>query len=138
MASTERRSASGGKTQLLTAYRCLDEKGNTTATGFGRALDLSLTGALIEVPDQFPVGQALSLEFLLDNDKLAVVEGAVTDVTSAKAFYRTTVTFAKLQATARRLIALQTGTKPKPKARPKVKPKPKPKAKPKPKRKTKK
>ena len=132
MASTERRSASGGKTQLLTAYRCLDENGNTTSTGFGRALDLSLVGALLEVPDQFPVGQKLSLEFLLNNDKLAVVEGTVTDVAPAKAFYRTTVGFAKLRATARRLIALQIGVKPKPKA------KPKPKVKPKPKRKTKK
>ncbi|MBI5650706.1 MAG: PilZ domain-containing protein [Chloroflexi bacterium] len=108
MASTERRKSPRSKTQLLTAYRCLDQD-QVTSTGFGRALNLSVIGALVESPDPFPVGQMLSLEFLLDNDQLAILHGRVTRIIKNKALYQAAVEFVKPPARARRLIALQTG-----------------------------
>lgn len=107
MPRLERRQAPRAKTQLLTAYRCLDN-GNVTTTGFGRTLNLSRIGALLETPDPFPVGQAVSLEFLLDNNKLVTVEGDVTRVDQAKPFYNLAIKFSKLTPTARRLIDLQS------------------------------
>ncbi|MBI5301823.1 MAG: PilZ domain-containing protein [Chloroflexi bacterium] len=112
------------KTNILTAYRCLDN-GAVTNTGFGRTLQLGATGALLESPDPFPVGQALSLEFLLDNDQLVTVAGHVTRVARAKAFQHASVDFDELDAPARRLIDLQIGVKPRSPVKPKPKPKPK-------------
>jgi hypothetical protein len=108
MAQTERRKSPRSKTQLLTAYRCLDDD-QVTSTGFGRALNLSVIGALVESPDPFPVGQILSLEFLLDNDQLAILHGRVTRIAKNKALYQAAIEFVKPPARARRLIALQTG-----------------------------
>lgn len=121
------------KTNLLTAYRCLD-KGAVTATGFWRTLNLSSAGALLESPDSLNVGQALELELLLDDDQRVTVLAHVTGVKRAKAFYNAEVVFDELDDQAQRLIALQTGTKPRPPAS-KPKPKPKPKTQTKPKKK---
>ena len=125
MAQSERRV----KTNLLTAYRCL-EKGTVTATGFWRTLNLSSTGALLESPDPLQEGQALELEFLLNDDQRVTVQAHVTGVKHVKAFYNADVAFDELDAQTQRLIDLQTGIKPRsPASKPKTQTKPKPKPK---------
>ncbi len=102
----ERRRATRGKLKLLTAYRCLDA-GAETFTGFARALNLSETGALLESPDEFAVGQTLALEFLLDNNRIVQVPGQVARVSKRDNFYQVAVDFAKLPAPTRHLLAKQ-------------------------------
>lgn len=105
----ERRRAQRGKLKLLTAYRCLD--GNTAGlTGFARALNLSETGTLLEAPDPFGVGQKLSLEFLMDNNRILQVDGQVMRVTKRKVFYHSAVEFGTLPASTRRLLSQQAST----------------------------
>ncbi len=104
----ERRRAQRGKLKLLTAYRCLD--GETAGlTGFARALNLSEIGTLLESPDPFGVGQKLSLEFLMDNNRILQVDGQVTRVTKHKVFYHVAVDFGTLPASTRRLLMQQAG-----------------------------
>jgi hypothetical protein len=105
-ASAKRRRVTRGNLKLLTAFRCLDA-GKESHTGFVRALKLSPTGALLESPDEFALDQMLSLEFLLDNNRIAQADGRVTRVTQRAKFYRVAVEFGKLSPNARRLIKLQ-------------------------------
>ncbi len=106
--SEERRRATRGKLKLLTAYRCLG--GDTDGlTGFARALNLSEVGTLLESPDAFTVGQKLSLEFLMDNNRILQVDGQVTRVTKRKVFYHIAVDFGTLPASTRRLLTQQAG-----------------------------
>lgn len=137
MPRIERRQAPRGKTSILTAYRCL-ENGNVTGMGFGRTLNLSQIGALLEAPDVLVVEQAVELEFLLDENKLVTVMGRVMRLDKVKTFYQAAVEFDKLDAKTKRLIDAQIGgvpkakptsraqasgkTKPKPKAKPSAKP----------------
>jgi len=104
----ERRRAPRGKLRLLTAFRCLDGDA-VTSTGFARALNLSTVGALIESPDPFGVGQIVELEFLLDNNRVAQVQGQVTRVGKQKSFYHVAVGFGKIPAPTRRLLTRQVG-----------------------------
>jgi len=121
MPRTERRHAPRGKTSILTAYRCL-ENGNATSTGFGRTLNLSHFGALLESPDALALGQTVELEFLLDEDNLVTVTGRVSRITKAKAFCHAAVEFAGLDTKSRRLIDLQIGLEPPAKPAGKAKP----------------
>ena len=105
-ASAERRRAARGNLKLLTAFRCLDA-GKESHTGFVRALNLSPAGTLLESPDKFALDQVLSLEFLLDNNRIAQAEGRVTRVAKRDKFYHVAVKFGKLSSQARRLIQLQ-------------------------------
>jgi hypothetical protein len=104
-AKTLRRKAPSGL-KLLTAFRCLDV-GKESHSGFVRALRLSESDTLLEMPEPFATGQNLSLEFLLDNNRIARVEGQVTRVSSRAKFYHVAVEFRKIPPQARRLIALQ-------------------------------
>jgi hypothetical protein len=104
--SVERRRATRGNLKLLTAFRCLDA-GKESQTGFVRALNLSPIGALLESPDKFSLGQTLALEFLLDNNRIAQINGCVTRVNKRAEFYHVAVEFAKVSSKARRLIQLQ-------------------------------
>ncbi len=101
-----RRAPRRNKLKLLTAYRSLDE-GAGKQTGFARALDLSELGALLESPDSFSVGQLLSLEFLLDDNRIVQVEGHVTRQTKRNVFYRVGIQFSPVPAQNRRLLADQ-------------------------------
>ncbi len=106
MARSKSRIARRARTKLLTSYRGLD--GDViTASGFARTLNLGETGALIESPDRFQKGQTLSLEFLLDYNRIARVEGRVTRISKAKGLYHISVAFYQVAAAARRLIARQ-------------------------------
>jgi hypothetical protein len=105
-ATAGHRRTAQGNLKLLTAFRCL-EGGTESRTGFVRALNLSTRGALLESPDEFEHGQMLALEFLLDNNRIAHVEGRVTRVTARTQFYHIVVEFDKLTPQARRLIDLQ-------------------------------
>jgi hypothetical protein len=62
---------------------------------------------MLESPDAFPVGQALVLEFLLDNDQVAEARGRVTRIHKGKSLYRVKVEFDKLPARTRSLLARQ-------------------------------
>ncbi len=101
----ERRRAPRGKLKLLTAFRCVE--GDTTSTGFARALNLSAVGALLESPDPFAVGQSIELEFLLDDNRIAQTVGRVTRAAKRKNFYHIAVEFVKMPAPTRRLIERQ-------------------------------
>ena len=105
MPRTQRRQ-SQRKLRLLTAYRCL-ENGVATTSGFVSTTNVDETGALLESPDPFSVGQHLSLEFLLDDDCIAQADGHVTRITKGKVFYRVQVAFSKVSAKARRLLVKQ-------------------------------
>lgn len=94
------------KPRLLTSFRCV-EGGAITSTGFGRTLEVSDGQVMLESPDAFPVGQALVLEFLLDNDQVAEARGRVTRISKGKSLYRVKVEFDKLPARTRRLLARQ-------------------------------
>ena len=102
----ERRRAARRNLRLLTAFRCLDA-GKESHTGFVRALKLSPVGTLLESADEFAVGQNVSLEFLLDNNRIAQVEGQVAHVGKRKKFYHIAVEFRQVSPKARRLIRLQ-------------------------------
>ena len=102
----ERRRAPRSTAKLLTAVRRVD-KGKVTWSGFARTLNLSETGALLESPDRFRVDQDLSLEFLLDDDKIAKTEGVITRITRSKKMHHLAVNFVKITAKTKRLLVKQ-------------------------------
>ena len=106
MSGTERRKSPRVTAHLLASFRCIDG-GTVTNTGFVRTLNISEEGALLESPDDFPVGQTLALEFLLDYDRMVNVEGRVLRVHKNKEGYRIAVTFTNLTSANRRLLAKQ-------------------------------
>jgi PilZ domain len=97
---------STSKPKLLTSFRCM-EGDVVTSTGFGRTLNIGDDQIMLESPDEFPVGQVLDLEFLLDNDQIADARGHVTRINKGKGLYRVKVEFDKLSAKSRRLLARQ-------------------------------
>jgi hypothetical protein len=105
-ASTERRRAQRGDLKLLTAFRCLDV-GKESLTGFARTLNLSSGGALLESPDEFEIGQNLSLEFLMDDNRIAQANGRVMRKARHGRFHHVAITFVKASVKTRRLIDLQ-------------------------------
>ncbi len=102
----ERRKSARSSAKVLVALRCLN-RGKVTWSGFARTLNLSETGALLETPDRFHVDQDLSLEFLLDDDKILKVTGVITRLTRSKKMYHLGVTFSKVTARDKRLLAKQ-------------------------------
>lgn len=104
MAHSKTRVSARGK--LLTSYRCLQD-GTVTLTGFGRTVQLDGTGALLESPDPFPVGQPMVLQFLLDDDRVSEAAGHVTSIRSGKGLYRVEIAFDSMPADARRRLARQ-------------------------------
>ncbi|HEX9076109.1 MAG TPA: PilZ domain-containing protein [Anaerolineae bacterium] len=102
----ERRQAPRSAAKLLTAVRRV-EKGKVTWSGFACTRNLSEVGALLESPDRFHMDQDLSLEFLLDDDKIVKTEGVIKRITRSKKTYHVAVSFPKLTAKARRLIVKQ-------------------------------
>ncbi len=106
MAGTERRKSPRVTAHLLASFRCI-EGGSVSNTGFVRTLNISEEGALLESPDEFSIGQILSLEFLLDYDRMVNVEGRVLRVSKNKEGYRIAVTFTNLTSANRRLLAKQ-------------------------------
>ena len=94
------------KVQLLTAFHCLDV-GKESWTGFVRTLSLSETEAVLESPDEWRADQKFTLEFLLDNDRVAPVQAQVARVEKKGAFFLATLTFEPLPAKIRKLIAQQ-------------------------------
>ncbi len=102
----ERRAKPRVTAHLLASYRCIED-GVVTLSGFIRTLNISEEGALLESPDEFKVGQVLSLEFLLDYDRIVSVEGRVTRVHKDKKPYRIAVIFTNLTPASRRLLAKQ-------------------------------
>lgn len=106
--SAPQRQAKFGNVKLLTAFRSLEENA-AMQNGFVRTLRLGVTGATLESPDPFVVGQKLALEFLLDNNRLANVTGKVTRIAKRNVFYRVDVAFDKLTAQVQRWINEQIG-----------------------------
>jgi|YNPBryantNP2012_1023418.scaffolds.fasta_scaffold03995_3 hypothetical protein len=104
--TVERRKARRRTVKLLTAFRYLDPN-QELHTGFVRTLNLSTVGALLESPDEFKVGEPLSVEFLLDNNRIAQADVRVTRVTQQDKFYHIAVEFTHVSTRARRLIEQQ-------------------------------
>ncbi|MCX7838744.1 MAG: PilZ domain-containing protein [Anaerolineae bacterium] len=104
--TTERRKAKRKSVKLLTAFRYLNAN-QELHTGFVRTLNLSTVGALLESPDEFKVGEPLSIEFLLDNNRIAQADVRVTRVTKEDKFYHIAVEFTRVSTRARRLIEQQ-------------------------------
>ncbi len=102
----ERRKATRRNVKLLTAFRYLDAN-QELRSGFVRTLNLSTLGALLESPDAFQVGEQLSIEFLLDNNRIAQADVRVTRVTPRAPFYHIAVEFTRVSTRARRLIEQQ-------------------------------
>lgn len=102
----ERRKAKRKSVKLLTAFRYLNAN-QELHTGFVRTLNLSTVGALLESPDEFKVGEPLSIEFLLDNNRIAQADVRVTRVTKEDTFYHVAVEFTRVSTRARRLIEQQ-------------------------------
>lgn len=107
MPTEERRQAARATANVLAALRCV-ENDVVTWTGFARTLNLSVTGALLELPDKMSVGRELSMEFLLDNDEIGKMNAVVTRVDKVKKMYHVAVEFVKLPAKTKRLLARQT------------------------------
>lgn len=106
MPTSERRQAPRAPAYLLVALRRVED-GQVAWTGFARTINLSVLGALLETPDKFTVDQNLSLEFLLDEDQIARVEGVVVRVGKVKKMYHVAVAFSKPDAKTKRLLARQ-------------------------------
>jgi hypothetical protein len=104
MTYKERRKAARTFVSLLTAFRSAEE---CIASGFARTLNLSQVGALFESPDPFRVDQALSLEFLLDDDRILRVDGIVTRVGETRGMNHIAVAFPELRTDAKNLLAKQ-------------------------------
>jgi len=104
--STDRRRAPRRSVKLLTSFRSLNPAA-PVQTGFVRALNLSTTGALLESPDPFAIGESLALEFLINNDRIVQATGTVTRINKKSPFYHVAVTFDKLAARTKRLILEQ-------------------------------
>ncbi len=104
--STDRRRAPRHSVKLLTAFHSLDPAA-PIQTGFVRALNLSTTGALLESPDPFAIGENLALEFLINNDRIVQATGTVQRINKKNPFYHVAVTFGKLTARSKRLILEQ-------------------------------
>lgn len=106
--SVECRKARRKSVKLLTAFRYLNAN-QELHTGFVRTLNLSMVGALLESPDEYQVGELLSLEFLLDNNRIAKADARITRVTQADNFYHIAVEFTRVPTRARRWIEQQLG-----------------------------
>lgn len=102
----DRRRSPRYRVKLLTAFRSLNPAA-PIQTGFVRALDLSTTGALLESPDPFAIGENLALEFLINNDRIVQATGTVKRINKKSPFYHVAITFDKLTARAKRLILEQ-------------------------------
>ncbi len=107
MPTKERREAPRAPAYLLVALRRIED-GQVTWTGFARTLNLSVLGVLLETPDKFKVDQNLSLEFLLDENQIARVDGVITRVQKVKKMYHVGIAFSKLNVKTKRLLARQT------------------------------
>lgn len=105
----ERRKAKRKSVKLLTAFRYLNAN-QELCTGFVRTLSLSTVGALLESPDEFKTGEPLSIEFLLDNNRIAPADVRITRVTKEGNFYHIAVEFTRVSTRARRLIEQQVST----------------------------
>ncbi|MBI5030538.1 MAG: PilZ domain-containing protein [Chloroflexi bacterium] len=93
--------------KLLVAFRC-DDPSAPIQDGFARAVSLSDTGALLELPDLYKVGNEFQLEFLLNDNLIAPVKGTVTRIDKRKDFYEVAVEFSKVPAKVKHLIREQT------------------------------
>jgi hypothetical protein len=95
--------------KLLVAFRC-DDPTAPIQDGFARAVSLSDTGALLEFPDLYKVGNEFQLEFLLDNDFIAPVKGTVVRIDKRKDFYEVAIRFARVPAKIKRVFEEQTNS----------------------------
>ncbi|MCL5950671.1 MAG: PilZ domain-containing protein [Chloroflexi bacterium] len=105
MARTERRQKPRSGMNLLVALRS-HERGNGWS-GFARTLDLSESGALLETPDPFQVGQSLSIELLLNEDRVVEVNATIIRITAAQGTHRVALKFEQLEPHVQRLLARQ-------------------------------
>ncbi len=103
MKSTERRRSPRRPTLVLVSIQRMDGD-EVIWSGFARSLNLSVAGALIETPDRFKVGEHLSLEFLLDNNQIAPVDGEVVRITKVKGMNNLALQFEEPASKAKRLI----------------------------------
>ncbi len=106
-AAKERRRACRKNVKLLVAFRCNDPSA-PIQDGFARAVSLSITGALLELPDLYKVGNEFKLEFLLDNNFIAPVKGKIVRIDKRKDFYEVAVEFVKVPVKVKHLIQAQT------------------------------
>ncbi len=114
--TTERRRAPRYLTIVLVSIRRMQED-QVIWSGFARSLNLSASGALIETPDQFKVGEHLSFEFLLDNHKIAAVDGGVMRITKSKGMKNLAIQFDPVPPKTKRLLAKQAKSTSEPEVR---------------------
>lgn len=105
--ATEQRRACRKNVKLLVAFRC-DDPSAPIQDGFARAVSLSESGTLLELPDLYKVGNEFQLEFLLDNNFIAPVKGKVVRIDKRKDFYEVAVEFSRVSAKIKHLIQAQT------------------------------
>ncbi len=105
MSRMERRKSPRKIAHLLVSVRRLDK--GVKWSGFARTLNLSEGGVLIETPDAFRVDEPVALELLLDDNKIAPINGRVTRVTKVKAGNHISVAFDKPPPKVKRLLAKQ-------------------------------
>jgi hypothetical protein len=106
-AAAEHRRAARKRVKLLVAFRCADPAA-PIQDGFARAVSLSEEGTLLELPDLYKLGDEFELEFLLDENKIAPIEGKVVRIDKQKEFYEVALAFDKVPAKIKRLIEAQT------------------------------
>jgi len=89
--------------KLLVGFHCYAPNA-PIPDGFARAVSLSETGAMLELPDLYQVGNEFDLEFLFDNDFIAPLKGKIVRIDKRKEMYETAIEFAKVPAKIKRLI----------------------------------
>jgi hypothetical protein len=107
MKSIEHRRSPRKQANLLASFSRI-EAGYMTNAGYGRALNLSEAGALIELPDPMSPGQQCRFTLLLDYGHNVQLEGRVVRVIpEANGLYQVGVAFRNLTPEDQYLLARQ-------------------------------
>lgn len=106
MSDQDRRQRKRVEMNLLACYRVQD--GKETASGFARTRNLSAIGAMIESSDPFEPGQAVGLDFLLNDNRVLKLRGSVSHTTRTdEGLNLVGVVFENLTTEAKNLLAQQ-------------------------------
>jgi hypothetical protein len=105
--TAEQRRSVRKNVKLLVGFRCADPNA-PRQDGFARAVSLSGVGTLLELPDPYRIGAEFDLEFLLDDNFIAPVQGKVVRINKRKDGYEVGIEFSKLADDILRKIEDQT------------------------------
>ncbi|MBI3912703.1 MAG: PilZ domain-containing protein [Chloroflexi bacterium] len=106
MSDQDRRQRKRVEMNLLACFRVRD--GKETATGFARTRNLSATGVMIESSDSFELEQFVTLDFLMNDNRVLKLRGSVTHLTRTDdGLNLVGIIFENLSTEAKRLLAQQ-------------------------------